>query len=527
VPAGEAYLSGSVQTVCNRFAGLRAHYGIEWRILDTGTRLVPDPGLTINTGNSGVGNTSMEDAVSKRLTIESARTQALLTWHVFESDCISHLDTPVKFDAQPLVPFPTYLWSNNGQPQAFPCKLTLRQVLLGIAYPPPNGYPSGHLDAKGGIHIVSSYDRLFLSVDLVPKSYAQRDQYVIKCVALDGRVNMAKWFLCALPAWIKNFFGPNACASWIKNYLYDYNQDSNDFVFGIDEETLLWDGSWTSADDAKMAALASTRLNYEVSFENMSFLAKSPNPFDALNEPAPSNPVGIGQANNLLGQDNLDNDEDSLTYMPTNDQDDNSTIGTALAKPSNQPALTNSDDAFNNEASVLTNLTTGTLLSALIPDASNPGGFNLDDHSASTEATNHRKRPAETPLPDSPVPTDANRKPLELQDNHAQPPTENTHETSMEIEATALIMHSMNGDTTALHDDNYIDMEDSSSGDASIDDAQASPSVTSRTASVKSCEKTPLKAIKLVYKNKVNLTSRTRQKSRPGASPDGAGAISK
>jgi hypothetical protein len=56
MPAGEAagwllamraaYRSGRVQTVCNRFAGLRAHYGIEWRMLDTGTRLVPDPGLT-------------------------------------------------------------------------------------------------------------------------------------------------------------------------------------------------------------------------------------------------------------------------------------------------------------------------------------------------------------------------------------------------------------------------------------------------------------------------------------------------
>jgi hypothetical protein len=43
-----AYLSGSVQTVCNRFAGLRSHYRIEWRrILDTGTRLVPDPGSTL------------------------------------------------------------------------------------------------------------------------------------------------------------------------------------------------------------------------------------------------------------------------------------------------------------------------------------------------------------------------------------------------------------------------------------------------------------------------------------------------
>jgi hypothetical protein len=42
MPAGEAagwllamcaaYLSGSVQTVCNRFAGLHAHYRIEWQI---------------------------------------------------------------------------------------------------------------------------------------------------------------------------------------------------------------------------------------------------------------------------------------------------------------------------------------------------------------------------------------------------------------------------------------------------------------------------------------------------------------
>jgi hypothetical protein len=147
-------------------------------------KYIPATGV-INTGNSGVGNTLMEEAVSRRLTIESADTKALLTWHVFESDCISHLDTPIKFDTQPLVPFPTYLWSNTGQPQTFPCKLTLRQVLLGIAYPPPNGYPSGHLDAKGGIHIVSPYNQLFLSVDLVQKSYAQRDQNIIKCVALD------------------------------------------------------------------------------------------------------------------------------------------------------------------------------------------------------------------------------------------------------------------------------------------------------------------------------------------------------
>jgi hypothetical protein len=42
-----AYLSGSVQMVCNRFAGLRAHYRIEWRILGNGTRLlVTDPGST-------------------------------------------------------------------------------------------------------------------------------------------------------------------------------------------------------------------------------------------------------------------------------------------------------------------------------------------------------------------------------------------------------------------------------------------------------------------------------------------------
>jgi hypothetical protein len=41
-----AYLSGSVQTVCKCFAGLRAHYRIEWWILGNGTRLVPDPGST-------------------------------------------------------------------------------------------------------------------------------------------------------------------------------------------------------------------------------------------------------------------------------------------------------------------------------------------------------------------------------------------------------------------------------------------------------------------------------------------------
>jgi hypothetical protein len=41
-----AYLSGSVQTVCNPFAGLCAHYRVEWRILGNRTWLVPDPGST-------------------------------------------------------------------------------------------------------------------------------------------------------------------------------------------------------------------------------------------------------------------------------------------------------------------------------------------------------------------------------------------------------------------------------------------------------------------------------------------------
>jgi hypothetical protein len=83
-----------------------------------------------------------------------------------------------------------------------------------------------------------------------------------------------------------------------------------------------------------------------------------------------------------------------------------------------------------------------------------PGGLNLDDPSASTEATNHRKCPAEAPLSEPPIPTADNLEPLKLQNNHAKSPTKNTHENSMEIEETALIMHSMNGDTTDLRDDN-------------------------------------------------------------------------
>jgi hypothetical protein len=46
-----AYLSGSVQTVCNRFAGLCAHYRVEWQILGNGTRLVPDPGSTASSNS--------------------------------------------------------------------------------------------------------------------------------------------------------------------------------------------------------------------------------------------------------------------------------------------------------------------------------------------------------------------------------------------------------------------------------------------------------------------------------------------
>jgi hypothetical protein len=59
MPAGEAagwllamrvaYLSSRVQMVCNRFAGLRAHYRVELRMLGTGTQLVPDPGSTVAT----------------------------------------------------------------------------------------------------------------------------------------------------------------------------------------------------------------------------------------------------------------------------------------------------------------------------------------------------------------------------------------------------------------------------------------------------------------------------------------------
>jgi hypothetical protein len=64
-----AYLSSSVQTVCNHFAGLRAHYRVEWRILGNGTWLVPDPGSTLHVHNTSAPDIKEGECLSKQLDV--------------------------------------------------------------------------------------------------------------------------------------------------------------------------------------------------------------------------------------------------------------------------------------------------------------------------------------------------------------------------------------------------------------------------------------------------------------------------
>jgi hypothetical protein len=69
---------------------------------------------------------------------------------MFESTCIFQLDSPIKFDIDPQVPMPSYLWENRDNPrEAFPRTLTLRQVLMGLPFPLPNGPVPGQKDENG------------------------------------------------------------------------------------------------------------------------------------------------------------------------------------------------------------------------------------------------------------------------------------------------------------------------------------------------------------------------------------------
>jgi hypothetical protein len=198
-----------------------------------------------NVSTSGHDPAKKVEEANSRSRMNANHTAAMTHMQSFDVDCIQALDAPVLFKEAPKIPMPDYLWSVPGQPNSFPRKLTLRQVLLGLAHPLPVGHPPGTLDPNGGLHIVTSADRLLTCIDRVPKSYSSTD-LVFRCITHVTRYDLARAFMVALPAWIHTFFGNKAFTTWIRGNIDDMEDESFDFAMGANH---LWDGSWSSTDD--------------------------------------------------------------------------------------------------------------------------------------------------------------------------------------------------------------------------------------------------------------------------------------
>ncbi len=175
----------------------------------------------------------------------------LASLSVFEVDSIRSLDTPVTIQSAPDIPLPLYLWSTDGTPPTFPCKLTLRQVLMRVPYPLPAGPPIGYTDPDGGLHITKTADRLFNSIDRVQKSFTNKDQHVIRYTVHNSRADLAAAFIGALPSWIETFFHGRVFRHWMEGDLTDLDDET--FHFSVDDNG-IWDGYWTSSDDNDLAS---------------------------------------------------------------------------------------------------------------------------------------------------------------------------------------------------------------------------------------------------------------------------------
>ena len=202
-----------------------------------------------NISQSGHNPTEIVKATDNRGNMTLSHQSVITSLQYFDVDCIRSLDTPIRIDTAPDIPMPLYLWSPTGKPLSFPCRLTLRQVLMGVAHPLPGGPPPGFLNPDGGLHLTKTNDRLFQSVDRVLKSFSNKDSTVFRCTSLTTRNSLARAFMSALPSWILTFFKASAFNAWIKGNIADMDDES--FDFGRDEHG-IWDGSWTSADENDM-----------------------------------------------------------------------------------------------------------------------------------------------------------------------------------------------------------------------------------------------------------------------------------
>ena len=93
---------------------------------------------------------------------------------------------------------------------------------------------------NGDPWIRNTSDRLFHSADRIFKPN-DRDNPIIRLTAIADRLNVAKKFIHALPAWVMHMFGIEVFQRWIKPA---YDLDLDYYTFHVDDEG-IWTGGWT------------------------------------------------------------------------------------------------------------------------------------------------------------------------------------------------------------------------------------------------------------------------------------------
>jgi hypothetical protein len=265
------------------------------------------------------GHSPSVSEINRRVKLQVTHTAVLLDLKLFESECIYQLDTPIKFHTGPQVPMPYHLWHHPGDPEVIypdeppeedvPQVLTLRQVLMGLPYPLPFGPTPGQQDENGAMHTTNSADRLFYSVDRVPKSFTDKNTFIVRCAVVEDRYELARSFMATLPGFILTFYGEVAFQAWIKGSIA--STGANLSHFGMSQG--MWDGSWTSADDEQMKNDCALPMSRKVimKMEGMSLVAQglsTTNPFER--------PVKNNTGNLTLGDFTTASNRASKRRMP-------------------------------------------------------------------------------------------------------------------------------------------------------------------------------------------------------------------
>ena len=87
--------------------------------------------------------------------------------------------------------------------------------------------------------------------------------------AIADRIDVAKKFIQALPAWVMRMFGIDVFRRWIKPA---YDLDLDYYTFHFDEEQ-IWTGGWNTADDAQMNAVLQVDTPFlQFQFDNMALV---------------------------------------------------------------------------------------------------------------------------------------------------------------------------------------------------------------------------------------------------------------